>query len=168
MRDTAYLSGASTQTVLRVLNATAANLRFTPRHRYYHKVEIDEQWSYVGKKKNKVWLFYAICSKTGEILAAVWGKRTRKTLKALLEQLKTIEIGFYCTDCWVPFTKVFSVQEHLRGKQFTKRIEGTNTWYRRRISRLIRRTTTFSKKKQNHINHIALAIHYRNNPPSFI
>ncbi len=75
------------------------------------------------KQENKVWMFYAICGQNGEILAAVWGKRTKKTLKALLEQLSGLEIDFYCTDLWRPFTKVFDAKQHLWGKAHTKCIE---------------------------------------------
>lgn len=162
VRDTAHLVGVSVYTVLTTLNKTAFGFRFSPRFSHYHKVQIDEQWSYVGGKNNKCWMFYAICAQSGEILGAAWGKRTRKTLKILLNQLQSLEIDFYCTDLWRPFTKVFAPEKHLRGKEYTKKIEGTNTWCRARISRLKRRTTTFSKKEQNHTDHIKILFQQRN------
>ena len=168
VRDTGRLLGVAAHTVLRILTGAALEYGFSPRYRHYHKVQIDEQWSYAGNKKNKVWMFYAICGQTGEILAAVWGKRTKKTLHKLIDALAGLEIDFYCTDLWRPFTKAFDAGQHLRGKAYTKRIEGMNTWFRARISRLRRRTTTFSKKNENHILHLQLAICYRNNHASFI
>lgn len=168
VRDTAHLLGISPQTVLRTLTSVGSRVAFTPAHSHYHKVQMDEQCSYVGNKKAKCWMFYAICAQSGEILAAVWGKRSRKTLKMLLEQLQDLEIDFYCTDLWRPFTKVFLPEKHLRGKVHTKKIEGVNTWFRVRISRLRRRTTTFSKKMENHIAHLKIAIQHRNNSASFI
>jgi IS1 family transposase len=46
-------------------------------------LEVDEFWTYVGSKKNKVWLIYAYHHDIGEIVAYVWGKRNYKTAKKL-------------------------------------------------------------------------------------
>jgi hypothetical protein len=45
--------------------------------------EIDEFWTYIGEKKNKVWLIYAYHWESGEIAGYVWGKRDLKTAKKL-------------------------------------------------------------------------------------
>ena len=37
--------------------------------------ELDEMWSYVGKKSNPRWLWHAIDRKTGQVLADVFGRR---------------------------------------------------------------------------------------------
>jgi hypothetical protein len=39
---------------------------------HYDCLEIDEFWTYVGKKKNQVWLIYAYHRESGEIVAFVW------------------------------------------------------------------------------------------------
>ena len=36
------------------------------------QLEVDEFWTYVGNKKNKVWLIYAYHRATGEIVTFVW------------------------------------------------------------------------------------------------
>jgi hypothetical protein len=43
-----------------------------PKKNHYDCLEIDEFWTYVGKKKNKVWLIYAYHRDSGEIVAYVW------------------------------------------------------------------------------------------------
>ena len=37
--------------------------------------ELDEMWSYVGKKANQRWLWHAIDHHTGKVLAYVFGRR---------------------------------------------------------------------------------------------
>jgi hypothetical protein len=37
--------------------------------------EIDEMWSYVGKKQEPRWLWHAIDHQTGKVLAYVFGRR---------------------------------------------------------------------------------------------
>ena len=50
-------------------------------------VELDEQWSYVGSKKNQQWLWLVFHTKTRQILAMHVGKRTRKSAELLLAKL---------------------------------------------------------------------------------
>jgi len=38
--------------------------------------EVDEMWSFVGKKKEPRWLWHAIDHQTGKVLAYVFGRRT--------------------------------------------------------------------------------------------
>jgi len=50
--------------------------------------ELDEMWSYVGKKANPRWLWHAFDHHTGKVLAYVFGRRQDDVflrLKALLE-----------------------------------------------------------------------------------
>ena len=37
--------------------------------------ELDEMWSYVGKKSHPRWLWHAIDRQTGQVLAYVFGRR---------------------------------------------------------------------------------------------
>jgi IS1 family transposase len=50
--------------------------------------EMNEQWSFIGKKSNQRWLWYAVDHATNTVLAYVFGKHQDvvfKELKALLE-----------------------------------------------------------------------------------
>ena len=55
----------------------------TPKQSRYDYLEVDEFWTCVGNKGNKVWLTYACHRSTGEIVSFVWGKRDLKTAKKL-------------------------------------------------------------------------------------
>jgi len=168
IRDCAAVAGVSKAAVSRLIIRNALRLEIKPKLSYYHKVQIDEQWSYVGKKSKKVWMIYAYAPQTGEVLGFAMGKRNRKTIYNLMLKLKTLEIDFFLTDNWEAFKAVLPGEKHLVGKQFTKAIEGINTWFRTRIRRLVRRTVCFSKKLTYHYSMIKIAIYYRNSKASYI
>lgn len=168
VRDTALLSGVSQATVLRCLIKESFEAAVKPRHQRYDRVQIDELWMYVAKKGKKVWLVYAYCYETDEILAFTMGERSSKTINNLLIKLKGLEIKGYLTDKWKSFAEVLPYYQHLIGKQFTKAIEGINTWFRVRIRRLNRRTTCFSKNLAYLYAIIKLAVSKRNQHASYI
>ncbi|MDR2740837.1 MAG: IS1 family transposase, partial [Treponema sp.] len=77
-------------------------------------IETDELWTYVGEKKNKVWLIYAYHRESEEIVAsnqrfAVWGKRDLKTAKKLRKRIKGLGISYdmVATDDWDSFFSAF-------------------------------------------------------------
>ena len=168
VRDCAVVLGISTGCVLRNILSMGKASEIKPRHTAYHTVQVDEQWSYVGNKQKKVWLLYAICKNSGEILAASWGKRDKRNIKTLLKKLQWLEINFYCTDHWRAFAEVLPKEKHIIGKKYTKKIEGVNTWFRTRLRRLVRRTVCFSKKLVYHYSIMKTAIFERNIRASYI
>ncbi|KAF3362061.1 hypothetical protein PHSC3_001372 [Chlamydiales bacterium STE3] len=50
-------------------------------------IELDEQWSYVGKKKNPQWLWLVFHSSTKQVLAMHVGKRDKASAECLLAKL---------------------------------------------------------------------------------
>ena len=168
VRDCAAVTGVSKETVLRIIVTASVKLNIKPRRRCYSKVQIDEQWSYVGRKQRKVWMIYAYSAEDDEILGFTMGKRSQRTVSNLLVKLKALEIDWFVTDNWEAFKAVLPVQKHLIGKQFTKAIEGVNTWFRTRLRRLVRRTVCFSKKLIYHYSIIKMAIYHRNIHSSYI
>ena len=118
----------------------------------YDKLEVDEFWAYVGKKKNKNWLIYAYHRETGEIVGYVLRKRNSKTTKGLRTKLNDLNVTFdtIYTDDWDNFKIAFYGDNHIIGKEHTKGIEGNNCRLRHRISRAFIKTCCFSKKLFNH------------------
>jgi insertion element IS1 protein InsB len=69
------------------------------------------------------------------------------------------------TDFWDAYSQIFpSVRYHAVGKETgqTSHIERFNCTLRQRISRLVRKTLSFSKKLSNHIGAIWNFIHHYN------
>jgi transposase-like protein/transposase len=80
IRDISAVLQISITKVLKVLKSTKYQIK--PKQTHYDCLEIDEFWTHVGKKKNKVWLIYAYHRGNGEIVAYVWGKRDLTTAKS--------------------------------------------------------------------------------------
>ena len=135
-----------------------------PARKHYDCLEIDEFWTYVGRKTNKIWLIYAYHRETGEIVAYVWGKRDLKTAKKLRKRLKRLGITYdrVAMDRWESFTTAFNEDQQLVGKEYTEGIEGNNCRLRHRVRRAFRKTCCFSKKLFNHWKAFSMAFFYIN------
>ncbi len=162
IRGISEIEGISIRKVLSVLVNSAVSIQAKSSH--YDKIEIDEFWTYVGKKKNKVWLIYAYHRSTGEIISYVWGKRNYKTANKLRNQLREQNISYdvVYTDKWDSFQKAFQDDNLKIGKDNTMGIEGNNCRFRHRIRRAFRKTCCFSKKLYNHLKAFDLAFFYIN------
>ena len=162
IRDIAEIERISIRKVLSVLVNSNHIIKPTPSH--YDSLEVDEFWTYVGGKKNKMWLIYAYHRATGEIVAFVWGKRNTKTAKKLRGKLSSLGVRFdtVYTDDWNSFKNAFAAENHITGKENTVGIEGNNCRLRHRIRRAFRKTCCFSKKLYNHLKAFNLAFFYIN------
>ncbi|WP_157104611.1 IS1 family transposase [Xenorhabdus hominickii] len=150
IRDTARILRVATATVMKTFKKlTPRNVTTLPLDGNNIQLicEIDEQWSFVGNKKNQRWLWYAWEPRLKRIVAHVFGDRSRKTLDKLLALLSSFNIRFYCTDDYVVYDNL-PEEDHLTGKTFTQRIERTNLTQRTRIKRLNRKTISYSKSEE--------------------
>ena len=162
IRDVSVIEGVSIHKVLSVLVKSSYVL--TPKQSHYDSLEIDEFWTYVQKKSNKVWLIYAYDRSSGEIVSYVWGKRNLKTARLLRKKLSDSGVTYtkICTDDWQSFVTAFKEDNHIIGKANTVGIEGNNCRLRHRIRRAFRKTCCFSKKLSNHLKAFDLAFFYIN------
>jgi hypothetical protein len=81
VRDISVIEGISIVKVLSVLVKSCYAIKAKWQH--YTSLEVDEFWTYVGEKKNKIWLIHAYERESGEIVSFVWGKRGLKTARKL-------------------------------------------------------------------------------------
>jgi len=162
IRDISEILKISVWKVLKTLTSTKYQIK--PARKHYDCLEIDEFWTYVGWKKNKVWLIYAYHRETGEIVAYVWGKRDLKTAKKLRKRLKWLGVSYDRIACdeWDSFLTAFDEDEKLVGKEHTVGIEGNNCRLRHRIRRVFRKTCCFSKKLFNHWKAFSMTFFYIN------
>lgn len=112
--------------------------------------ELDEMWSYVGKKTNQRWLWHAIDRITGQVLAYTFGQRKDEVFLKLKQLLEPFGIQKYCTDGWGAYERHLPVEKHEVGKRKTQRIERKHLRLRTRIKRLVRKTICFSKSEEMH------------------
>lgn len=124
-------------------------------------------WSFVGKKKNKQWIWLALDIETKEIVGVYIGERSRHAAEGLWQSLPPLyrQCAVCYTDFWAAYKEIFPKSRHQavdkkNGK--TNLIERFNCTLRQRVSRLVRKTLSFSKKLENHVGAIWYFIHYYN------
>jgi len=114
------------------------------------EAELDEMWSYVGKKKNPRWLWHAIDHHTGKILAYVFGHRQDEVFMKLKDLLKPFNITRFYTDYLGTYDRHLPAEQRVAGKQNMQKIERKHLTLRTRIKRLARKTICFSKIEKMH------------------
>jgi insertion element IS1 protein InsB len=127
-------------------------------------IECDEMWSFVGSKGYKVYIWLAIDRDTREIIGCYLGDRTRQSARKLWASLPPVyrQCAVAYTDFWQAYVTVIpSMRHHAVGKEtgLTNHIERLNNTFRQRISRLVRKSLSFSKNLDNHIGAVWYFIH---------
>ena len=112
------------------------------------RLRIDEMWSFVEKKKNQSWLWYAFSPKTKQVIGYVRGRRTDAVCAQLLAKLSSCQVTRFYTDWWDSYGKLIPSHRHWVGKAGTQRIERNNLTIRTRLKRWQRRTICFSKSDE--------------------
>lgn len=130
-------------------------------------IECDELWSFVGKHDNKQWVWLALDRKTRAIVGVYIGDRSAQSAQALWDSLPLVyrQSAVSYTDFWSAYTSIFPAERHQAvGKDSgqTNHIERFNCTLRQRVSRLVRKSLSFSKKLANHIGAIWYFIHHYN------
>jgi len=159
VRDIVRVLRVSSATVIDVLKKKApaikqVNVRLLdtrdPRHvdvilRPAGQAELDEMWSFVGRKSQQRWLWHAIDHCTGQILAYVFGTREDETFLQLQELLTPFGMTHFYTDGWGAYRRHLDPRTHTVGKQHTQKIERKHLTFRTRLKRLTRKTICFSR-----------------------
>ncbi len=125
-----------------------------PREPHAYTLELDELWSFVLKKANKVWIWLAICRATRQIVGYALGDRDEATCRKLWRCIPArYRRGTCYTDFWETYQAVIPVTKHRPvGKETgqTAHIERFNNTLRQRLARFVRKTLSFSKSEMMH------------------
>ena len=118
-------------------------------------LEMDEMWSYVGEKKNPVWIWLALERQTRRIVGIAPGDRTAETCRKLWKSLHPDyrKRAVIYTDFWESYAKVLPSKRHRAvGKESgqTAHIGRFNNTLRQRCSGLVRKTLSFSRHEEFH------------------
>jgi len=127
-------------------------------------IQCDQVWSFVDNKGNKQWVWLALDVQTREIVGVYIGTRSEVGASALWKSLPAVyrQCAICYTDFWAAYPAVFPSKRHRavgKASGKTNYIERFNCTLRQRISRLVRKTLSFSKKLDNHIGAIWYFIH---------
>jgi insertion element IS1 protein InsB len=108
----------------------------------------------VRKKVNQVWVWFALCRKTRQIVAFVIGDRGEATCRKLWRAIPdTYRRGTCYTDFWKAYQAVIPSKQHRPvGKETgeTAHVERFNNTLRQRLARFVRKTLSFSKSLLMH------------------
>src|SRR5215217_6446027 len=130
------------------------------------EAEADEMWSFVQQKANKPWIWIAMDAKTRQIMAFYVGDRSRDSAKQLWARIPWVyrEQATFHTDQYAAYSGVIPAERYkaiTTHARKTNYIERFNNTLRQRVSRLVRKTLSFSKKLAHHIGAIKYFIcHY--------
>lgn len=130
-------------------------------------IQCDEMWSFVEAKRNKKWIWLALDRDSKKIVGVHVGNRDRGGAEGLWESLPPVyrQCAVSYSDFWSAYGEIFPAKRHRAvGKETgkTNHIERFNLTLRQRVSRLVRKTLSFSKKIQNHIGAIWNFVHHYN------
>ena len=117
-------------------------------------LELDELWSFVGKKPNKQWLWVALCRRTRQVIAYVIGDRSNMICLKLWQKLpEGYRRCLTYSDFYRAYQRVFPKETHRcvgKGSGETAHVERWNNTLRQRMARFVRQTLSFSKSLAAH------------------
>jgi IS1 family transposase len=147
--------------------AVAKTAKVFPKAKGTLKVQMDELWSFVVDKGNKQWVWLAIDTETGEIIGCYIGDPSRESATALWQSVAAVyrQCAKVYADYWEAYVDVILSNHPVavgKDSSLTSYIERLNNTLRKRISRLVRKTLSFSKKIENHIGAIWMFTHEYN------
>jgi insertion element IS1 protein InsB len=153
--------------VNRKYEAVPQQVEISAKKKGHLTIQCDEMLSFVGHKGNKQWIWLALDVNTREIVGAYIGDRSEVGAQGLWDALPNVyrQCAVAYTDFWNAYALVFPAKRHQavgkeRGK--TSYVERFNCTMRQRVSYLVRKTLSFSKKLENHIGAIWLFFHHNN------
>ncbi len=118
-------------------------------------LEADELWSFVGKKEEKRWVWLIMERRTRQIIAVHIGDRSQESADALWAKVP-IEVkvnALVLTDNWDAYGLAIPAVQHVACNKQSGQvslIERFNCTLRQRVSRLVRKSLSFSKSDWFH------------------
>ena len=145
MRGIARILSISLSTVLVKIRKVAAGISKPSRSVRKHVYEIDELWTFIGRKTDEAWVMYAFDRTSKEVMDFRVGARTKENLRALTDLVIHEDPSRICTDGLKVYPTLITPEIHKVGSVHTRHIERHNLNLRTHLKRLSRKTICFSK-----------------------
>ncbi len=121
-------------------------------------LEQDELWSFVGAKAQTLWLWVALCRRTRQIVGWTLGDRSQQSATDLRATLPRGYRGRATrSDYWDAYAAAFPARTHRSCGKADGETCHVERWFgtlRARVNRLIRKTYSFSKNAETHLDDI--------------
>jgi insertion element IS1 protein InsB len=144
IRSIARVLQIGVNTVVRESEKAAGSM-VVPEREMFATWEVDELWTYIGRKDNEYWIAYALNRKTRKVVDFIIGKRTKATLKKLIDRLSLSNPKTIRTDRLTLYQRIIPKELHRSDSYCINRIERKNLSIRTHLKRLSRRTICFSR-----------------------
>ena len=126
-------------------------------------IELDEMWTFVGSRKNEVWIWLALEVNSRKVIGYTVGDRSINTFKRLWDAIhpKIKRKAIFYTDRWDAYNLIPYKQRIIK-KGGTNHIERLFLTLRNDNHRFARKTIRFSKSLEMLEISLRLWIHYYN------
>jgi insertion element IS1 protein InsB len=145
IRGIARVLGIAARTVLDRIGRLAEAIERPTIPTDQDRFEVDELWTYIGRKENEHWVAYAL-DKERNVVDFVVGRRSVSTLRQLIDPLLASGVKKIETDRLTHYQKLIPKDKHHRSIYGINHIERKNLTLRTHLKRLSRRTICFSRK----------------------
>ena len=145
IRSISRVLGIAANTVMEKIRSIASTIERPVVGKDQPCFEVDELWTYIGRKANEHWVAYAL-DKERKVIDFVVGKRTVSTLRHLIDRLLSSGVKQIRTDRLTHYQKLIPKDRHRRSTYGINHIERKNLTLRTHLKRLSRRTICFSRK----------------------
>ncbi|MBE1615180.1 IS1 family transposase [Flavobacterium sp. SaA2.13] len=144
IRSTSRILKISTTTLLRriIIIGKTISRPIIKRDKIY---EVDEMRTFIQRKSKLIWIVYALERTSKNVISFCVGKRTNKTLHAVIKTLELSKAKKIYTDRLRNYKSLIPVGLHAVKPFGTNRIERNNLTLRTHLKRLNRRTICFSR-----------------------
>jgi insertion element IS1 protein InsB len=148
VRSIGRLLQIATTTVLRKILQIARRIEKPPVPLNRPAFEMDELRTYIGHKDNQYWIAYALCPVSKAVIDFTVGKRSKGTLRRVVNTLLLSGVQYISTDHLNIYRTLIPAERHCRKAYHTNHIERYNLNLRTHLKRLGRRTLCFSKSRR--------------------
>ena len=126
IRSIARILKISVTTVTLRIRTIAKSLRRPRIDARQDVYEIDELWTFVGKKENATWISYALGRSGKQVVDVVVGSRTMEHLSRITTATLALSPSKVCTDGLPVYRSLIPTSLHRIGLPHTRRIERFN------------------------------------------
>ena len=144
IRSMARILKSSPGTISRRILSISKTIN-SPLIKMAKEYEVDEMCTYIGNKKDRYWIAYAIQKDTKTVVGFRIGKRTNKTLRPLTQTLILSQAIKIYTDKLMNYRSLIPQEIHSVKQYSINHIERMNLTLRTHLKRLNRRTICYSK-----------------------
>jgi len=107
--------------------------------------EIDELRTFIRCKENQYWIAYVLCSETKKVIDFIVGKRSKRTLRMVVNTALCSGVETIKTDKLNIYQSLIPADRHISNAYNINHIERNNLNLRTHLKRLSRRTICYSK-----------------------